>query len=82
MQASTDKSYEALIKLLTGKDPLKSVQSQIQDLRLNSNVIHPVAYILGSFTESQCRCPAIRKECFSVSISIKNVPLIYKIQIY
>ena len=31
-QASTDKSNKALIKLLTDKDPLTSVQSQTQDL--------------------------------------------------
>ena len=53
-QASTDESNKALIKLLTDKDPLKSVKSQMQDLQLQSNIVHPVAYISGSFTESQC----------------------------
>ena len=52
-QASTDESNKAPIKLQTDKDPLKSVHSQIQDLQLKSNVIHSVAYTLGSFTESQ-----------------------------
>ena len=52
MQVSTDELNEALIKLLTQKDPLKSVESQMQDLQLISNVVHPVAYNSGSFTES------------------------------
>ena len=65
IQASNDKSQKALIKLLTDKDPLKSVHSQRQELQLNS-VVHPVAYISDSFTESQCRWPAITKECFGV----------------
>ena len=51
-QASTDESNKALIKLLTDKDPLTSVQSETQDLQLKSNVVHPVAYISDSFTES------------------------------
>ena len=53
-QASTDESNKALIKLLTDNDPLKSVHSQSKDLHLNS-IVHPVAYISNSFTESQCR---------------------------
>ena len=54
IKASTDESNKALIKLLTDKDPLKSVPLKTQDLQLNS-VVHPVAYISGSFIESQCR---------------------------
>ena len=49
-QASTAESNKALIKLLTDKDPLKKVQSLTQDLQLNCNVVHHVAYISGSFT--------------------------------
>ena len=39
-QASTDKSNEVLI-LLTKKEPLTSVESQTQDLKLDSNVSTP-----------------------------------------
>ena len=42
-QASTDKSNEALIKLLTDKDQLKGVKSQMQGLHPQSNIVHPVA---------------------------------------
>ena len=35
-QESTDESNEALLKLLTDKDPLTNVESQTQDLKLNS----------------------------------------------
>ena len=80
MQASTVESNEALIKLLTGKDPLKSVESQTQDLQLKSSVVLHVAYISGSFTGSKCRWPAITKGCFDIFMSIKKC--IYKIQIY
>ena len=51
-QASTKESDEALIKMLTDKDPLESVKYQTQDLRLNSNVLHPVAYISGVSIEA------------------------------
>ena len=34
-QASTDESNEALITLVTDKDPLKSAKSQTQDLQIN-----------------------------------------------
>ena len=71
IQASTNESNKALIKLLTDSDPLDSVHSQTQDLQMDS-VVHPVAYISGSFTESQCRWPAITKECFSVFMLIKR----------
>ena len=54
-QASTDESNKALIKLLTDKDPLKSVKSQMQDLQPKPNIVHPVVYISGNFTESQYR---------------------------
>ena len=70
-QASTEESNKELLKLLTDNDSLKSVHSQTQDLHLNS-IVHPVAYISGSFTESKCRWPAITKECVSVFISIKK----------
>ena len=71
-KASTKKSNEALIRMLTSKTPLMSIESQTQDLQLLSNVIHPVAYILGSFSKSQCRWPTITKESFSVFKSIKK----------
>ena len=51
-QASTDESDEVLIKLLTNKDPLKSVKSQTQDPQTAIQHVHPVAYISGSFTET------------------------------
>ena len=81
-QASTEKLNEALIKLLTDKDPLKSVESQTWDIQLKSNIVHPMAYISGSFPESQWRWPAITKECFGIFMSIKSAPFIYKINIY
>ena len=65
-QASINESNEAFMKLLTDKDPLKNVKSQTQDLQLNSKVVHPIAYISGSFNESQCRWAAITKECFGI----------------
>ena len=39
--------------LFTDKDPLTSVLSQIQDLQLEFNVVHPVAYISGKFHQKQ-----------------------------
>ena len=60
-QASMEKSNKALVQLLPDNDPLTSVKSQTQDLKLNANVVHPVAYI-----SSQCRWPTITKECFSI----------------
>ena len=72
MQASTDESNKALIKWLTDKDPLKSVKIQMQVLHIKYSVVHPVAYISGSFTEGQCRWPAITKECFGIFMSIKR----------
>ena len=71
-QASMDESNEVILKLLTDKDPLNRVESQTQDLKLNSNLVHPVAYISGSFNESQCRWSAITKEYFGVFMSIKD----------
>ena len=67
-----DKWNEALIQLFTDKDPLTSVESQTQDLNLNSSLVHPAAYISGSFTESQCWWPAITKEYFGIFMSFKN----------
>ena len=71
-QASMDKSNEALVQLLTENDPLTSVESQAQDLKLDTNLVHPIAYVSGSFNESQCRWPAITKECFGIFMSIKK----------
>ena len=51
-QASNKELNEALIKMLTHKDPLESIESQTWDLQLNSNVVYPVTYISGSFNES------------------------------
>ena len=65
-QASTVDSNEALMNILTSKVPLTSIESQTQDLQLSSNVIHPVAYILSSFSQSECSWLAVTKECFSV----------------
>ena len=81
-QASTEESNEALVHLLAGNDPLIHIDSQTQDLKLNANLVHPIAYTSGSFTESQCRWPAITKECFGIFMSIKNGHFIYKILIY
>ena len=81
-KASTEESNEALVQLLTGNDPLTSIESQTQDLKLDANLIHPIVYISGSFTESQCRWPAINKECFCIFMSIKNAHFIYEILIY
>ena len=51
-QASMEKSNKALVQLPTDDDHFTSVESQDQDLKLNANQGHPVAYISGSFTES------------------------------
>ena len=71
-QASTVDSNEALLNILTSGAP-QSVESQTQDLQLASIVIHPVAYISGSFSQSLSRWPMITKECFSVSMSINTL---------
>ena len=71
-QASTDESNEALVQLLLDNDPLTSVESQTQALKLNANLVLPIAFISGSLTESQCRWPAITKECFGTFMSIKK----------
>ena len=71
-QAPTKDSNEALVKILTSKDPLDSIASQTQDLRLESNIVHPLGYISVSFNQSQCRWPAITKECFSVFMPMKT----------
>ena len=65
-------SNKDLLRKLTSNDPLESAEFQTQDLQLASNFIHPVAYISSSFSQSQCRWPAITKECFSVFMSIKK----------
>ena len=54
-QASTEVSNEAFMKILTSDAPLISIESQTQDLQLEFNVIHPVAYIAGSFSQCQWR---------------------------
>ena len=58
-QASAEDSTKVLLRICTSEDTLKSVESQTLKLQLESNVIHPVAYISGSFSQSQCRWPAI-----------------------
>ena len=77
-QASTADSNEANMKILTSQAPLTSVEPQIQDFQLSSNVIHLVAYISGSFSQIQCRWPAITKECFSVFMSVNMFILLTK----
>ena len=70
---------EALIKIQTSKDPLDSVASQTLDLQLDSTIVHLIAYISGSFNQTLCRWPAIKR---NVSVSLcpsKIVPFIYKI---
>ena len=81
-QTSTKQSNEAVIRILTNETPLTSVESQTQELQLKSNVIHPVAYISGSFSQSQCRWPVITKECFSVFMPIQSAHSTYKMLIY
>ena len=71
IQTSKDESIKALL-LISNNAPLTSVMSQTPDLKLHSISIHPVAYISGSFTESQCRWSAITKECFGIFMSIKK----------
>ena len=68
-QASTEDSNEALLRILTSEDPLKIVESQTQDLWLQSNVIHPVVYISCSSSQNQCRWPAITRvlQCLYVN---------------
>ena len=63
---------KAPLRILTSKDPLKSVESEIQTLQLEFYIVHSVAYILGSFSQSQCGWLAITKEGFSVFMSIKK----------
>ena len=50
-----DECNKALVLLLTDNDPLASVESETQDLKLDANLVHPIAYMSGRFTESQCR---------------------------
>ena len=78
-QASMDESNEALVQLLTDYNSLTSVDSQTQHSKLDVNLVYPIAYISGSFTESQCRWPAITKRCFGISCQSKNVHFTYGI---
>ena len=71
-QASMDESNDTLVQLLTDNDPLTSVESQTQDIKLNANLFHPITYISSSSTESQCRWLTITKECFCIFMSIKK----------
>ena len=74
-QASTDEPNKALIKLFTDKDPVKSVKSQTQDLQLNS-VVHPMAYISDSFTESQLQmfwCFYVDQKMFLIFIKFRLI---------
>ena len=80
-QASTDEHNEVLVQLLSDNDSLTSVESQTQDLKINANLVHPIAYI-SNFPESQCRWPTIAKECFGIFMSIKNVHFTYRTLIY
>ena len=66
------------MRILTSKDPLKSVESQTQDLQLDSNVIHPVVYISGSFSQSQCKLPAVTKNVLVSLCPSKSVPFFTK----
>ena len=79
-QASTEDSYEALLRLFTSEDPLESVESQMQNFKFESDIIHPVAYIPGSISQSQCRWPVIMKGCFSVFVSVRVFLLLAKCQ--
>ena len=45
IQASKNKSNEVLVQILSDNDPLISVESQTQDLRLDANMVHHMAYI-------------------------------------
>ena len=77
-QASTEDSNEVLLRIFTSKSPLKGVKSQTHNLWLESNIIYPVAYISGSFSQNQCRWSLITEECFSVFMLIKNIHFTYK----
>ena len=52
-------SNKALVRIHPGKDPSESVDSQTLDLQIDSNIVHPVAYISGPFSQSQCTWPTI-----------------------
>ena len=71
-QASTADFNEALLKIFTSKAPLKALNLKDRTFDLQPISYIPVAYISGSFSQSQCRWPAITKECFSIFISIKK----------
>ena len=81
-QAFTVDSNEALMKIFTSETPLTNIGSQTQNLQLSCSIVHPVAYISGSLSQSQCRWPVITKECFSVFMSIKHVHSTYKMLTY
>ena len=81
-QASTKESNETLMKILTSETPLTSIESQTQDLQMSIQYHHSVAYISGSFSQSQYRWPAITKECFSVYMSIKECSFYLQMLIY
>ena len=82
IQASTKDSNEALIKILTSKNPLDNVALQTQDLQLDFNIVHLVAYISDSFSQSQCKWPTITKQGLVSSCPSKNVPFTYKMLTY
>ena len=78
-QVSVDESNEALVQLLSGDELLTSIESQTQDLKCGANLVHSVAYISGSFTESQCRWSAIMKECFGILCQLKMLILLMEL---
>ena len=81
-EASTEDSNKALTKMLTDKDPSEGSNPQTQNLQLESNDVHSLAYISGNFSESQCRWPAIRKNVLVSLCQSKYFPFICKMPIY
>ena len=81
-QTSTEDSNEALFRILTSEDPLKTMESQTQDLQLESKLVHPVAFISVSFSQSQCRCLQFQKSDSVSLCQLRNVPFTCKMPTY
>ena len=83
--ASTDESNEALIKLLTDKEPLKIVQSQTQTS--NSILILILLSTLWHVFQAASLKANVEGLQLQRNVSVflcksKSIPFIYKIQIY
>ena len=71
-QASMDKSNKTLLKLLTDKDPLTIIESQTQDLKPSSNLVHPEHIFQATLLKANADGPQSVRNFFGILMSIKT----------